>query len=322
MAITGDEVLAWMAASDPPKGYKAAARHFGLKADQVKYAVRLHKAGQLPAGWAFREASAEAEAPEGGRGVAEGGKAGPAVTPTPGGEGAAEGGRLQDVDGVGIVVPVAPLPPRPQARARARDGADELPPLPPPLPRDTRPQRNAPATPAESRLTEPPRPDEVPRDERLTDDQNIVVHLILCGYLDAEIMPAMGLTRWKLIAWRRDPVFRGALKAALEEMKEIELERGIARGAAAIDELYAIGMNPNTPAKDRNTAILGFLDRVGYAKVETLKIEGAGGDESRMSDEELDKIIAEGGAMVAAEHGARDVALGLRALAEPRGKGQ
>lgn len=150
------------------------------------------------------------------------------------------------------------------------------------------------------RLTELPRAEDVPRDPRLTDDQNIVVHLLLTGYHAEEIARAMGISPWQLLAWRRDPVFRQVFQAGVDHIRAIVLEEGAAFGAMAVDEMYRIGMNAAVMPHARVMALRAYAQANGYGpqkRIEPPKAAGGIGmpgvpedvleEEERRAQEEL-----------------------------------
>lgn len=150
------------------------------------------------------------------------------------------------------------------------------------------------------RLTELPRAEDVPRDPRLTDAQNIVVHLLLTGYHAEEISKAMGISPWQLLAWRRDPTFRQVFQAGVDHIRAIVLEEGAAFGAIAVDEMYRIGMNAAVMPHARVMALRAYAYANGYGpqkRIEPPKTGGTVGlpgasedeleEEERKAEEEL-----------------------------------
>lgn len=132
------------------------------------------------------------------------------------------------------------------------------------------------AAPPPPRLLRAPTPEEVPRDERLTPQQCVALHLLLCGYHTGDIVTAMGISEWELLAWRRSPDFRAAHKAGLAEMQALAVESGMAFGAMALDHLYRIGMDPTVPERTRGMCLAAYLDRAGWAKTKRLEVHATG----------------------------------------------
>jgi len=133
-----------------------------------------------------------------------------------------------------------------------------------------------PPPPAPPRLTRVPEPHEVPQDARLSEQQNIALHLLICGYHHGEICAAMGISEWEIIAWRRDPTFRALHRAGLDDVRALAEESGTAWGAAALAELYGIGMDRAQPAPTREAALRSYLDRTGWAKSKRVEAKGSG----------------------------------------------
>lgn len=138
----------------------------------------------------------------------------------------------------------------------------------------------------------------------LTPPQRVTIERIASGMTQADIARELKIHPMTISDWKKDPTFRAALDAALDDVLTATRERAKGMAAEALSVLRVLMLNEDNavPHAVRRQAASDLLDRCGITAARVVEVSGRDGGAIRIDARDLTTATTEVLEALAAEN--------------------